>query len=361
VLAAASNRTPDVEIDEADPFYFNLTSGTTGLPKSYVLTQYNNSTLMPLFQAFDMTRRDVAMTVFPAFGRVGFAWIAGAVLYGIPNVLANFEPSEVLRLIEKERVTIFNLVPTMAAMLLPAQAAAPRDLGSIRAIVFAGSILPDTIREQTTAKLCPNIYEYYGMQETGAVVVSTPEDRKLRPDSIGKQLAFSEIRIADDNGNALGPNQLGEILARSPNAVTAYFDNPEKSAETFRNGWVHTGDLGSFDDEGYLTIRGRKKDMIVTGGQNVHAAEVEEIILKFPGVVDCAVFALPDDLWGERVTGLVIRQGNATVTPKELEEFCRQHLAGFKTPKQFFVETDALPRTPTGKVQKFLLVERFSR
>lgn len=361
LLAAASNRAPDVEIDEADPFYFNLTSGTTGLPKSYVLTQYNNSTLMPMFQAFDMTRHDVAMTVFPAFGRVGFAWIAGAVLYGIPNVLANFEPNEVLRLIEQEGVTIFNLVPTMAAMLLPAQAAAPRNLSSVRAIVFAGSVLPDSIREQTTAKLCPDIYEYYGMQETGAVVVSTPDDRKRRPGSIGKQLAFSEIRIADDNGNALGPNQLGEILARSPNAVTAYFDNPEKSAETFRNGWVHTGDLGSLDDEGYLSIRGRKKDMIVTGGQNVHAAEVEEIILRFPGVIDCAVFALPDDLWGERVTGLVVRQDNASITPEQLEEFCRQHLAGFKTPKQFFVETDALPRTPTGKVQKFLLVERFSR
>jgi acyl-CoA synthetase (AMP-forming)/AMP-acid ligase II len=101
--------------------------------------------------------------------------------------------------------------------------------------------------------------------------------------------------------------------------------------------------------------------MIVTGGQNVHAAEVEEIILKFPGVADCAVFGLPDDLWGERVTGLVVTQDNASVTPKELEEFCRQHLAGFKTPKEFIVEKNALPRTPTGKVQKFLLVERFNR
>ncbi len=361
LLAAAPARAPDVEIDEADPYYFNLTSGTTGLPKSYVLTQYNNSTLGPMFQAFDMTRHDVAMTVFPAFGRVGFAWIAGAVLYGIPNVLANFEPNEVLRLIAAERVTIFNLVPTMAAMLLPVQASAPRDLGSIRAIVFAGSSLPESIREQTVAALCPDIYEYYGMQETGALVVSTPDDRKRRPDSVGKPLAFSEVRIADDDGNPLGPDQLGEILGRSPNAVTAYFDNAEKSAETFRNGWIHTGDLGSLDDEGFLTIRGRKKDMIVTGGQNVHAAEVEEILLKCPGVADCAVFGLPDDLWGERVTGLVVTQNNATVTPAELEEFCRQHLAGFKTPKQFFVETGTLPRTPTGKVQKFLLVERYGR
>ncbi len=361
LLSAASLEAPDIAIEEADPFYFNLTSGTTGLPKSYVLTQYNNSTILPMFQAFDMTRRDVAMTMFPAFGRVGFAWIAGSIFYGIPNVLANFEPNEVLRLVASERVTIFNVVPTMAAMLLPVQASAPRDLSSLRAIVFAGSSLPAAIREQTTARLCPNVYEYYGMQETGALVVSSPDDRKKRPDSVGKPLAFAEVKIAGDDGRTLGPNQLGEILGRSPNAVTAYFENAEKSAETFRDGWVHTGDLGSLDEEGYLTIRGRKKDMIVTGGQNVHAAEVEEIIMEFPGVAECAVFGVPDELWGERVTGLVVAQRDAEIDPKRLEEFCRRRLAGFKTPKEFLINEKPLPRTPTGKVQKFLLVERYGR
>jgi len=361
LLASASAEPPDVEIEEADPFYFNLTSGTTGLPKSYVLTQYNNSTLGPMFQTFDLSRRDVAMTVFPAFGRVGFAWIFGAILYGIPNVLANFEPNEVLRLIERERVSIVNLVPTMAAMLLPAQAAAARDLSALRGIVFAGASLPASIGEQVTAHLCPNLYEYYGMQETGALVVSTPDDRRRQPQSVGRPLAFADIRIADDNGNTVGPGQLGEILGRSPNTTTAYYDNPGKSAETFRNGWVHTGDLGSVDEDGFLTIRGRKKDMIVTGGQNVHAAEVEDIILRCPGVADCAVFGLPDDLWGERVTALVIPRDDATITAQQVTDFCRQHLAGFKTPKEFMIETTPLPRTPTGKVQKFLLVERFSR
>lgn len=331
------------------------------MPKSYLLTQYNNSTLGSMFQALDLSRRDVTMTVFPAFGRVGFAWIAASILYGIPHVLANFEPNEVLRLIAAERVTIFNLVPTMAAMMLPAQAAAKHDLGSVRAIVFAGASLPETIRDQTAARLCPNIYEYYGMQETGALVVSTPEDRKRRPDSVGRAITFAEVRIVDDNGRTLGPDQVGEIVGRSPNAVTAYYQNPAKSAETFRDGWIHTGDLGSLDGEGYLTIRGRKKDMIVTGGQNVYAAEVEEILLKCAGVADCAVFGLPDNLWGERVTALVVAQQGMAVTPQDLDAFCRQHLAGFKTPKEFIVEGEALPRTPTGKVQKFLLVERFTR
>jgi acyl-CoA synthetase (AMP-forming)/AMP-acid ligase II len=361
LLAAAPATAPKIEIDEADPFYFNLTSGTTGLPKSYLLTQYNNSTLGSMFQVLDLSRHDVTMTVFPAFGRVGFAWIAGSMLYGIPHVLANFEPNEVLHLIEAERVTIFNLVPTMAAMMLPAQAAAKHDLGSVRGIVFAGAMLPESIRAQTATELCPNIYEYYGMQETGALVVSTPEDRKRQSDSVGRAITFAEVRIVDDNGRPLGPDQVGEIVGRSPNAVTAYYQNPAKSAETFRAGWIHTGDLGSLDAEGYLTIRGRKKDMIVTGGQNVYAAEVEEILLKCPGVADCAVFGLPDNLWGERVTALVVAQQDMAVTPQDLDAFCRQHLAGFKTPKEFIVESEALPRTPTGKVQKFLLVERFTR
>ncbi|CEJ11748.1 Long-chain-fatty-acid--CoA ligase FadD13 [bacterium YEK0313] len=361
LLAAASPAAVEIEIDEADPFYFNLTSGTTGLPKSYVLTQYNNSTLQPMFQAFETSRKDVALTVFPAFGRVGFAWIAAAVMYGIPNVIANFEPNDVLRLIAEERVTMVNLVPTMAAMLMPAIAAAPRDLSSLRAVVFAGSSLPASIREQTIEKLCPHLYEYYGMQETGALVASTPEDRAKRPDSVGRAILFGEVRIADDEGRTLPPDALGEILGRSPNAVTAYFENPQKSAETFRNGWIHTGDLGSIDTDGYLFIRGRKKDMIVTGGQNVHAAEVEEIILRCPGVADCAVFALPDDMWGARVTGLVVVADGSDLTAATLEAHCRQHLAGFKTPKQFILQTEPLPRTPTGKVQKFLLVERFGK
>lgn len=358
-LADASPQAPAVEVDEADPFYFNLTSGTTGLPKSYLLTQYNNSTIAPMFLAFEMGRRDVALTVFPAFGRVGFGWIVGSMIFGNLNVLVNFEPNEVLRLIETERVTITNLVPTMAAMLLQAQAARPRDLGSLRGIVFAGSSLPESLREQTAERLCPHIYEYYGMQETGALVVSTPEDRARNASSAGKPLLFSEVRIVDDAGNVLPANQLGEIVGRNPNSVTAYFGDTVKSAETFRDGWIHTGDLGSLDEDGYLTIRGRKKDMIVTGGQNVHAAEVEEILLKCPGVADCAVFGLPDPIWGESVTALVVPSEGAALTAADLEQFCRERLAGFKTPKRFFIEQAVLPRTPTGKVQKFLLVERF--
>ena len=360
LLAASPADEPRVEIDEADPFYFNLTSGTTGLPKSYVMTQYNMSTMFPMFHAHRMSEDDVAMTVFPMFGRVGFGWALGSMTYGARNVIADFEPARVLELIERERVSIVNLVATMAAMLLACERLPATDLSSLRATTFVGSALPGKIRTETIERICPSLYEYYGMQETGALVVSTPEDRVRRPDSVGRAILFSEVRVVDDAGRPLPSGELGEVIGRSPNSVTAYWQNPEKSAETFRNGWIHTGDLGRIDEEGYLFISGRKKDMIITGGQNVHASEVEGTVLACAGVADCAVIGLPDDFWGERVAAVVVPAPGATVDAQAVIQECRRRLAGFKTPKEVIVQGEPLPRTPTGKVQKFLLVERYA-
>lgn len=359
LLVGASDAEPGVLVEEHDPFYFNLTSGTTGLPKSYVLTHYNNATVGCMFEAFDLTSLDVTMVVFPAFGRVGYAWLAGSLQFGARCVLTDFMPAEALRLIEAEKVSIVNLVPTMAAMLLAEPSLAARDLSSLRALVFAGAMFPAPLRDRVTAELCQEVFEYYGMQETGVLTVSTPRDRLVKPDSIGAPMAFAEVRILRPDGSEAAPGEVGEIVGRSPTTVTAYFDNPAKSAETFRDGWVHTGDLGTMDEDGFVVIRGRLKDMIISGGQNVHAAEVEEAIDAIPGVVDCAVYGVPDELWGERVVASVVLSPGATLTEAEVIAACRDRLAGFKTPKNVYFQTDALPRTPTGKVQKFLLVERY--
>lgn len=361
-LLGGSNATePQAEVEEHDPFYFNLTSGTTGLPKSYLLTHFNNTAIGPMFQSFNTTSRDVFLTVLPGFGRGGYGWIAAGLLFGARNVLLDFNPTETLRLIEAEKVTIVNLVATMGAMMLADPSFAQRDLRSLQRVVFAGSMFPAPLREQVALRLCPAIYEFYGMQETGTLAVSTPEDRKVRPDSVGQPNPFAEIRIARADGSEAAPGELGEILGRSPNSTTQYFDNPAKSAETFAGGWVHTGDLGMIDDEGFLFIKGRLKDMIITGGQNVHSAEVEETILSVPGVADCAVFGLPDEKWGERVSALVVRgTDGGEPTAEGIETFCRERLAGFKIPRTILFQAEPLPRTPTGKVQKFLLVERFS-
>ena len=362
VLASASATEPDVEIEESDPYYFNLTSGTTGLPKSYLLTHYNNALVGPMFAAFELTTRDVILTAFPAFGRVGFAWIAAGVMFGTRNVLMDFSPAEALRLIESERVTISNLVPTMAAMMLAEPSHSGRDLTSLRGLVFAGSMFPAPLRERVAAALCPAVYEYYGMQETGTLTVSTPEDRALHADSVGAPLCFAEVHVERPDGSRAAAGELGEIVGRSPGSCTAYFDNPAKSAETFRGGFVHTGDLGSMTEDGFLVIKGRLKDMIVTGGQNVHAAEVEEVLMTASGVADCAVFGLPDDTWGERVAALIVAAPDAgeALSQETLIVWCREKLAGFKIPRTIRFQREPLPRTPTGKVQKFILVDRFA-
>ena len=283
-----------------------------------------------MFEAFDLSHNDVLMTVFPAFGRVGYAWILAGVMFGARNVIMNFSPTEVLQTIGSERVSIVNLVATMGAMLLAEPGLKERDLSSLRGLVFAGSVFPATLREKVQAQLCSEIYEYYGMQETGALTVSTPEDRRFRPESIGTPLAFADVYIERADGGVAAPGDLGETAGRTPETIPSHFNNPEKTQETFRGGYVHTGDLGMMDEEGFVFIKGRIKDMIVSGGQNVHAAEIEEILLGLDGVADCAVFGLPDELWGERVSVLVVRGGASgeTLTAEAVETHCRSRLAG---------------------------------
>lgn len=358
LVASGSPSLPAVELQENDVFYYNLTSGTTGLPKCYAITQFNFSALDSTVVGFDLRSDDVFLTIFPAFGRVGFGWSLIAILMGARNIFMDFDPAAVLGLIERERVTFTNLVPTMAAILLGREELASTRLDSLRAICFVGSALPPTIREQTLSRLCPRIYEAYGLQEAGNLTLSTPEDRLRKPESVGLPVLFAEVRVVDTEGRDLAPGETGEVIARSPNGILAYWANPQKTAEAFRNGWFHTGDLGCFDDEGYLYIRGRVKDMIITGGQNVHASEVEAVILALPGVADCAVFGLPDPVWGELVSVAIVPGGN-TLELEQIQTACRERLAGFKVPRRIFLQADALPRTPTGKVQKFLLVERY--
>ena len=359
LLAQASAAQPAVEVNEHDPHYFNLTSGTTGLPKCYLISHYNMTCLFPMFHTLDMRGGDVILTVFPMYGRVGFGWVACGMLWGCRNVLMNFDAGEALRLIAREHVTITNLVPTMGAMLLARPELDETDLSSLRGVVFVGSLLPAPVREGVMARLCPRLYEYYGMQETSTLVVSTPEDRARRPDSVGRPLPFAQVRIVDAQGRDVPTGETGEVIGRSPGTVTSYYKNPEKSAETFRDGWLHTGDLGRLDAQQYLYINGRLKDVIVTGGQNVHAGEVEETILGMPEVSDCTVVGLSDPLWGEVVTAVVVPAKDQDVEPEAVIAWCRKSLAGFKTPKHVLVRSEPLPRTPTGKVQKFLLVRQY--
>jgi fatty-acyl-CoA synthase len=352
---------PDVEIREEDPQYLNLTSGTTGLPKAYMLSQYNNAGAGPILTFMhDVTANDVVMTVFPIFGRVGFAWSAGSIFAGARNVIHQFDLMKILGIIEQEKVTISNWVPTMASFVLALPDIEKHDLSSLRALVFAASPFPVALQEQVKKRLCPNLYEFYGLQETGILVNMGPKDKERKPESVGTLYFGADVRVVDNNGQDVPSGEVGEIIGRGVAVTAGYFKNEEKTREMFKDGWFYTGDLGRFDDEGFLFLAGRKKDMLITGGQNVFAVEVEEMLMGHPAVMQCAVIGLPDTTWGERVTAVIIRRPGQEVTEEEIIAFSRDRIAHFKAPKTvFFVDT--LPMTPTGKVQKFLLVEKFSQ
>ena len=361
-LGQSGDSAPDSQVTAGDPFYFNLTSGTTGLPKAYVLNHQNNLVATEsMADGHDLTEQDTTLTVFPAFGRVGFGWITSSIFAGARNVLLNFSGLEALRVIQDEAVTITNLVPTMAAVMMAEPELEKYDLTSLRGIVFAGAPLPAPIRERTRDLLCPHLYEYYGMQETGIVTLSKPAGKLAKPDSVGQQIEMAEVRVVDDQGADKPIGEVGHIIARSPSATDGYYQNSEKSAITFRDGWVHTGDLGRFDADRYLYIAGRDKDMIISGGQNVFSLEVEEAILGIDGIAECAVIGLADDIWGEQVTAIVVNNPGSGISEDQVIAHCKSELAGFKAPKQVLFQDTPLPRTPTGKVTKFVLVEQYEK
>ncbi|MBI9082471.1 MAG: AMP-binding protein [Desulfobacterales bacterium] len=361
LLDRSSDLEPAVEVFEEDIMYMNLTSGTTGLPKSYLLTQYNNAAVAPFFASyFDITRNDVVLTAFPIFGRVGFAWCMVSILAGARNVIHQFNPQEIFGLIASEKVTISNWVPTMAAFMLALPEVDTADFSSLRALVFAAAPLTSSLQEEIKRRICPHLYEFYGLQETGIVVCIGPEEKAKHPASVG-QVAFSaEVRIVDTEGRNVPAGTVGDIIAQAPSATAGYFKNEEKTREAFKDGWFHTGDLGYFDEEGFLYLAGRSKDMIVTGGQNVFSVEVEDTLMSHPAVADCAVIGLPDDTWGEKVTAVIVRTPGAQVTQEEIIAFCKEKMAGFKAPKAVIWREEPLPRTPTGKVTKYVLVESFA-
>jgi len=361
LLAKSDDTEPDVDVSEEDNQYLNLTSGTTGLPKAYLLTQYNNAAAGPLMaMAHDLTEDDVILTVFPVFGRVGFAWSAMAMMVGARNVLCQVGQTSMLQLIPQEKVTITNWVPTIASIVFSQPNYKDCDFSSLRGMVFAAAPFPPSLQERVKRELCPNIYEFYGLQESGILTQIKPRDKDRKPGSVGLPHLGADVRVIDAQGKDCPPGEIGEIIGRGCAVTTGYFKNEERTREMFKNGWFHTGDLGYFDDEGFLFLSGRMKDMIISGGQNVFAAEVEDVIISHEAVLDCAVIGLPDEKWGEAVTAVVMKDPNTDVSEDDLIEHARNKIAHFKAPKRI-IFTDAIPRTPTGKVTKYVLVEQYGK
>jgi long-chain acyl-CoA synthetase len=268
-----------------------------------------------------------------------------------------FEPKAVLDAIEAQGVTMTVMVPTMIAMLLAHPDFEPERMRSLEVLTYGASPMPGALLGRLLA-LFPDldVYQGYGMTESSAVLTSlAPDDHRAGGDrlrSAGRPLAGVVLSIQDAEGNALPPGETGEVCARAGNFMREYWKRPKETAEAFRGGWYHTGDAGYLDREGYLFLVDRVKDMIVTGGENVYSAEVENALASHPAVSEVAVIGIPHDVWGESVHAVVVLKADAAATEDELVTHARERIAGFKVPKSVEFRTEPLPLSGALKVLK---------
>jgi len=332
------------------------TSGTTGKPKGAELTHfqlYMNCTVAG--QLFEFQEDDIGVGVLPLFHVFGLSSVLNvSVRYGGTVVLIpRFELEPVIEAIEKHRCTIFSGVPTMYFGLL-AMDLSGRDLSSLRVGVSGGAAIPGEVIRAVEEKL-PGmvILEGYGLSESASTTTFNVNAEQRKVLSIGKPIWGVEVRVVDENEIELEPGEenVGEIVIRGHNIMKGYYKNPEATAEAFKGGWFHTGDLAYKDKDGYLFIVDRKKDLIIRGGYNVYPREVEEVLYAHPAIAEAAVIGKPDDKLGEEVVAVVTMKSGASVTPEEVIAYCKEQMAAYKYPREVRI-VDALPMGPTGKILK---------
>jgi long-chain acyl-CoA synthetase len=352
--AGQGSEVQPTENDLAALFY---TSGTTGAAKGAMHTHRTLVASALHFMAtwpFDrQTRWLVASPMFHTGGIIGT--LATVWAGGTHVIMPRFDPDLTVDLIEREAVTHTLLVPTMLAAAAGAQLTRPRDVSSLRYLSHGASpISAETLRKARKAFPQAELLHVYGTTEATPITTLLPHEELIldtpRIRSCGQPAAGVEVRIVDDEGNAVPPGTVGSILVRSASVMAGYWRSPAATAEVMRGGWYLTGDLGYRDDESYLYLVDRAKDMIVSGGENIYSTEVEDALSSHPAVEEAAVFGVPDPRWGESVYAVVY--AGQPVTPEELGAHCRQRIAGFKVPRHVELRTEPLPKSAAGKILK---------
>lgn len=361
---------PAVCVDPDDVAVQLYTSGTTGRPKGAMLTHRNllvYRTLPPERQpAWNrFTEDDVSLIVMPVFHIGGTGYGIQTLAAGATGlVVQEFDAGEVLRFIAEEGLSKIFVVPSALQMLIRHPAAATTDYARIRTILYGASPIPLSLLREAMATFGCGFVQMYGMTETsGTVCALPPEDHhpdgNARMASAGRPLDGVEVRIVAANGASLPPGEIGEIAIRAPLVMKGYWKRPDATAEVLSaDGWFLTGDAGSLDEDGYLYVQDRVKDMIVSGGENVYPAEVEAALFAHPAIAEVAVIGVPSDKWGEEVKAIVVPKPDATLDPAEVLQWSRSLIAGYKVPKSLDV-VEALPRGPTGKILRRELREPY--
>jgi long-chain acyl-CoA synthetase len=357
VLGRAPALDPAVAVDELAPFCIAYTSGTTGDPKGVVISHRSRSlTFYCSALEWGLANGRTSIAVAPMYHGAGFAFgYAPVYTGGTVVMLRKWDPEELLSLVERHQAQSVFLVPTHAQALrsLGDGALARRDLRALDTLFFNAAALPWSLK-QWVMEAFPRagVHELYGSTEAGIVTNLRPRDMRRKPGSVGPPWYMTELRIVGPAGAPVGPGEPGELFSRSPFLMNGYHDNPEATAAcTTDDGFLSCGDIVTVDEEGYVYVVDRKKDVIVTGGVNVYPREIEDVLLSHPSIGDAAVTAVMSELWGEEIAAWVVALPGHRIDPAAVEAHCRQSLAGFKIPRHWRV-VDALPRNAAGKILK---------
>ncbi|NNC55969.1 MAG: long-chain-fatty-acid--CoA ligase [Woeseiaceae bacterium] len=364
LVAAADEAELGVGISEDTLAGLFYTGGTTGASKGVMLTHRNLiANTFHFMTAAPPVEDSVFLIMAPLFHAAGSNGVLGGVWTGSCQIpLKVFNPATALDLIEKHKVTHTLGVPTMIAAIAELQHAEPRNTSSLVMVAHGGSpIATEVVRRAAEAFPTAEFVHVYGMTEASPLVTGLRNEQRLldvdRSRSCGQSLIGVQVKIIDNEGDELPIGEVGELAARGPNIMKGYWNKPEQSAEVLVDGWYRSGDMGYMDDEGFVFLVDRAKDMIVSGGENVYCSEVEEALYKHPAVLEAAVFGVPDEAWGEAVHAFVVPRED--VTSEELIEFCREHIAGYKLPKAITLSSEELPKSGPGKILKRELREPF--
>jgi acyl-CoA synthetase (AMP-forming)/AMP-acid ligase II len=348
------------EIEEKDIAFILYTAGTTGRPKGVLLSHSNwiwTATNAALDA--DVQSGDRALLVFPLY-HAGAILILTVNLYmGCSNVTTkSFDPERVMELIEKEKITRMAFPPTVWNFILQIPNLDRHDTSSVRYIGSGGESMPlETKKKLLKLFFNAGLGETYGMTEAGTVSILNPKFALTKMASVGKTTVNSEIRLINSENKDVSAGEVGEILVRGPCVMAGYYKDHEATSHAIRDGWLHTGDFGRLDGDGFLYIVDRKKDMIITGGENVYPREIEEVLYRHPKILEAAVIGLPDPMWGEKIHAVVALKDGESLTEQEVINYAKENLSSFKKLKSIgFV--DRLPRSPTGKVLKYVLRKR---
>ena len=352
---------PGVQAKAGDVAFQLYSSGTTGRPKGVMLTNENFMGILPTSRdLWFMDQNSINLIAMPLFHIGGSGWATAGQFNGCKSIIVR-EATDVgglVRLIGQQRITHAFMVPALLAFTLMVPDIDKADFSSLKLIAYGASPISEQVLAASLKTFKCNFVQVYGLTETtGVVTMLTHEDhdvdgpKKHLLRSCGKPSMGIELKIVNEAGKQLPAGEVGEIIIRSKQVMKGYWNMPEETAKSIRNGWFYTGDAGYTDKAGYIFIHDRVKDMIVSGGENIYPAEVENAMMKHPAVADVAVIGIPDDRWGEVPLAIVVRKPDAAVTEDDIIAFGRTQLAGFKTPKKV-AWADALPRNPSGKILK---------